>query len=100
MTHSSPTRRSADLRVAGGGRDKVTLRDGTTIIAPILKESAESIWLDLGNEVLELPRTDVEAIERSAEQPAAATESDALFRTATGLAERKDRKSTRLNSSH
>jgi serine protease Do len=72
----------------GGGRDKVTLMDGTTVIAPILKETAESIWLDLGNEVLELPRTDVEAIERSAEPPAAATESDSLYRTATGLAER------------
>ncbi len=81
----------------GRGRDKVTLMDGTTIIAPILKETAQSIWLDLGNDVLELARTDVDAIERAAEQIAEATEAEALYRTATGMVERTPKELARIH---
>lgn len=70
--------------------DTVTLADGKTIIAPIIKESATTLWLDLGTEVIALPRSQVQSILRAqkddSEADTAASKKD-LFRTAKKLAE-------------
>ncbi len=73
----------------GAGSDRVTLRDGREIIAPIIKETLEKLWLDLGFTVVEVPRTAVEAVARAKpdDSSAAATKDD-LFRTAVNLPER------------
>ncbi len=70
--------------------DRVTLSDGRVVAAPILKETAEFLWLDLGFDVLQVPRGSVESIER-AEVPDAGVEAKSikdLFRTAERLPER------------
>ena len=70
--------------------DTVTLIDGSAVSAPILKETAETLWLDLGHEVVSIPRNRIESIER-AESDAATdpnnVEEFALFRTARTLSE-------------
>ena len=45
--------------------DTVTLSDGRTIIAPILKESSTTIWMDLGSEVISIPRANIQTILRA-----------------------------------
>jgi len=74
--------------VAGvpAGVDTVTLVEGRTIAAPILKETAEMIWLDLGDQVLAVPRNRVVSILRAEAKPAEEdTDSRSLYRTARGL---------------
>lgn len=68
--------------------DMVTLTDGRAITAPILKESAEALWLDLGDQVIEIPRTRIESILR-ADAPATEVDVDdkGLYRVARDLAE-------------
>lgn len=79
------------LSPAAAGADTATVRfeDGRVVTAPILKETSDRIWLDMGFTVLEAPRTAVVSIERedAAEADAASSEVD-LFRTAQNLAER------------
>jgi serine protease Do len=72
--------------------DVITLQDGRIINAPILKETREHVWLDLGFTVVELPRTQIETIQR-AEHDAEAVETRTgdLFRTARNLPERTPR---------
>jgi serine protease Do len=74
-----------------GSRDIVTLDDGTTVTARIIKETGEVIWLDLGFSVLEVPRARVEAISRrtddAGDRPQAGSARD-LFRTTSNLPER------------
>lgn len=69
--------------------DTVTLADGKTIIAPILKESSTTLWLDLGVEVISIPRAQVQSILRAKEDDPADTDSLStdLFRTARRLPE-------------
>lgn len=69
--------------------DTVTLNDGRTVMAPILKENAQTLWLDLGFEVLAIPRADVKSILR-AEPDADLGKGDEgdLYYTATNLPER------------
>ncbi|MEM9167546.1 MAG: trypsin-like peptidase domain-containing protein [Planctomycetota bacterium] len=43
----------------------VEFDSGRRVTAPILKETAESVWLDLGFEVLAVPRSQIASIERS-----------------------------------
>jgi len=73
----------------GPKTDEVLLRDGTRVSAPILKETADTVWLDLGYEVLAVPRTKIESLVRA--EPEAADEDAAdrkqLWRTARGLPE-------------
>ncbi len=85
----SPPAPTAPEAGPGPGSDRVTHRDGREIIAPIIKETSEKLWLDLGFTVVEVPRTGVEAIARAKpdESNAAATKDD-LFRTAANLPER------------
>lgn len=77
--------------------DTVTLNDGRTIMAPILKENSQTLWLDLGFQVLAIPRTDVKSILR-AEHDAAPTKSDEsdLYFTAANLPERSPKEDAKL----
>ncbi len=72
--------------------DTLMLNDGRSITAPILKETAETIWLDLGYTVVEVPRSRVDSIVRAKrdEQALEARATD-LFRTAVDLPERAPR---------
>lgn len=70
--------------------DTLTFTDGRTIMAPILKETASTIWLDLGFEVVAVPRQDVASILRAepeADEDPGAADSD-LYETAVNLPER------------
>ena len=68
--------------------DMVTLTDGTAISAPILKESAETIWLDLGDQVVAIARGRIESIMRAEADPAAEkVDASQLYRVAVDLPE-------------
>ncbi len=56
--------------------DTVTLVNGNTIMAPILKATSETIWLDLGFDVVAVPRTDVRSVLRANPELAEGTPSD------------------------
>lgn len=76
--------------------DTVTLRDGRRVVAPILKETAEKLWLDLGYTVVEVPRVEVDSIDRA--EPDAAVEDaqkNDLFRVASNLPERSPKELAR-----
>ncbi len=69
----------------------ITLENGNVINAPILKETREAIWVDLGASVLELSRREIASIERPAAQgegEAGAEPTDALYRSDPDLPER------------
>ena len=68
--------------------DRVVMTDGKLIVAPILKETSEAIWLDLGHDVLRVPRTQIESIERGEQETEDAGANEDLFQSATGLPER------------
>src|SRR5690349_3813386 len=69
--------------------DQVTLQDGRTVSAPILKETAEKLWLDMGFTVLEVPRSQIDAISRAkADAQAVDTSKSDLFQVAINLSER------------
>ena len=68
--------------------DRITLMDGREIVAPIVKQDSETIWVDLGFDIVAVPRANVESVDRAATDDAVeAAESDALFRSALGLPE-------------
>ncbi len=69
----------------------ITLQNGNVINAPILKETSESVWVDLGASVLELARREIATIDRPASDEAESTTGaapDGLLRTTTDLPER------------
>ncbi len=66
----------------------VTLRDGRTIHATIIKESQETLWLDLGFSVIEIPRAEIDTIERDTDDGDASAETDTLYRIGHDLPER------------
>lgn len=69
--------------------DTVTLADGTAITAAILKESAEFVWLDVGFDVIRVPRASVVSIERDdTDAGLVAATADDLFFTAGDLPEK------------
>jgi serine protease Do len=69
--------------------DVISLIDGRSITATILKETSEKLWLDMGFTVIEVPRAQVESIARAKPDDARVeTRRDDLFRTATNLPER------------
>lgn len=69
--------------------DLVTFTDGRVISAPIVKETGDSVWLDLGYDILKAPRTSIESIERASDEGGideSMASRDRLFRIATGNA--------------
>lgn len=69
--------------------DTITLKDGRTVVAPILKQTSETLWLDLGHDVISIPRANIESIQHAearAEQAEIEGEHK-LFRTARNLPE-------------
>lgn len=75
---AQPTEEQGSLTI-----DTITMNDGKTIMAPILKETAEKVWLDMGFDVLVVPRSDIRSILRADLDPSEADEGDssALFFT-------------------
>lgn len=75
-----------------GSASTVTFTDGRVVSAPILKENAETVWLDLGFDVLRIPRTTIESIERPRDEGAsdavAGVPAGTLWRVGQNLAER------------
>jgi serine protease Do len=69
--------------------DLITFTDGRVITAPIVKETVDAVWIDMGYDILKAPRTSIETIER-AEETGGIDESpatrDRLYRVATGNA--------------
>lgn len=83
---AAPALHAEDGTPAGPKVDTVTLNDGKSIQAPILKETSETLWLDLGTQVISVPRAQVQSIVRAAtdaQADTAASEKD-LFRVAAG----------------
>ena len=77
---------------AKGALATVTFVDGRVVTAVILKETAETLWLDLGFDVLRAPRTSVETIDRGREETSAEDAPAAsLYRAGSGLVERTPR---------
>ena len=76
--------------------DTIRLNDGRAVIATILKETADKLWLDLGFTVLEVPRANVDTIERAEknETPVDVRRED-LFRVARNLPERTSKELAR-----
>lgn len=69
--------------------DRIKLSDGREVVAPILKETSERLWLDMGFTVLEVPRTQVESVTRGTPDAAVeGTPSDDLFRVSPNMPER------------
>lgn len=64
----------------GAGAETIVLKDRSRIAAPIIKTSADNIYVDLGFDILRIPRGSIAAIERPA-APAAPRPSS----TAQGL---------------
>ncbi|MCB9838387.1 MAG: trypsin-like peptidase domain-containing protein [Phycisphaeraceae bacterium] len=73
--------------LAADALDRVTMTDGQVVEAPILKETDEAVWLDLGSDVLRVRRDQIETIEhaQTAEQPQDESATDTLFRSAQSL---------------
>ena len=69
--------------------DRIKLTDGREVVAPILKETSERLWLDMGFTVLEVPRAQVEAVTRGTPDEAGKdARSDDLFRVSPNMPER------------
>lgn len=79
---------AALLGFQGPTGDTVNLLDGRSITAPVLKETSEALWLDMGFTVVEIPKNEVESIVRA--EPTAETDArdDDLFRLNPELPER------------
>ncbi|MCA9294302.1 MAG: trypsin-like peptidase domain-containing protein [Phycisphaerales bacterium] len=60
--------------------DTVTMKDGRTVAGPILKETPQMIWIDLGFDVLAVPRTEILDIVRAQSVQAKVTTNE-LYRT-------------------
>ena len=71
--------------------DTINLTDGRSLTAPILKETNEAIWLDMGFEVVKVPRARVASIVRAEKSDAPAIDRSDLFEVATDLPERAPR---------
>lgn len=69
--------------------DVVRLVDGRLIEAPILKETSDTVWIDLGHDVVATPRSRIESIERAEKSDEADDDADTgdIYRTARRLPE-------------
>lgn len=77
--------------------DTVTLLDGRRLEAPILKETSEAVWLDLGHDVVHIPRARIDTIERARRDDVVEDEvrADDLFRVVPDLPQRAPEELTR-----
>jgi serine protease Do len=76
--------------------DTISFQDGRSVVATILKETSDKLWLDLGFTVLEVPRTHIESITRATpDDPKVDAKRDDLFRIATNLPERSPKELAR-----
>jgi serine protease Do len=89
---------SAQAEVRGDKAiDTITLNNGRSIMAPILKETAQTLWLDLGSEVLAIPRAEIKTVLRAAPEAAPADSSSSdLFSVARNLPERSPQEHAKL----
>ncbi len=77
-----------DAPATGPKVDTTRLLDGRVIEAPVLKETSDTVWLDLGDQVIPVARNRIESITRAAPEAVAEDTSGAtLYRTAQGLPE-------------
>ena len=89
---------AASLMVASAAvaqKDTISLEDGTTLTATILKETSERLWLDLGFTVIEVPRAQVVTIQRVEGEPSGDETEQDLYRTATNMPERSPKELSR-----
>lgn len=70
--------------------DRLTLDDGRQLVAPVIKETSEALWVDLGFTIVRVPRASIVERASSSNDPSAAVTGgdDTLFATATDLPER------------
>jgi len=79
------------MALAQADLDRVTMVDGKIVEAPILKETDEAVWMDLGHDVLRVPRDRIETIEHALSETVGSdgAGTEALFQTARSLPVRK-----------
>ncbi|MFI4896689.1 MAG: S1C family serine protease [Phycisphaerales bacterium JB059] len=80
---------AAALAAAGAPPATITLENGNVINAPVIKQTSESVWVDLGASVLEIARRDIASLELPVDDhtPESA-ESASLYRSRADLPER------------
>lgn len=76
------------VSVNAHAEDVITLTNGRTITAPILKSTAEAVWLDLGHTVVQIPRDQIESISHGEGEAEAEQEQVDLFFVGEDLPER------------
>jgi serine protease Do len=80
---------AATLSAMGAPPATITLENGNVINAPVIKQTSESVWVDLGASVLEIARRDIASLELPVEDHATeSAESSSLFRSRADLPER------------
>jgi serine protease Do len=79
--------------------DTIVLVDGRVIEAPIVKETAEAVWVDLGHDIFRIPTERVESIVRADADPdapdAGAAAAEDLYRIGQALPERSPEEQSR-----
>ncbi len=82
---TAPAKKVSDDAKAATG-DTLTMNDGTSLVAPIIRENSESVWVDLAGNVIAIPRGRIKEITRRATDASSnaqeAASTDALFRSA------------------
>ncbi|MCA9278761.1 MAG: trypsin-like peptidase domain-containing protein [Phycisphaeraceae bacterium] len=68
--------------------DRIVLSDGNEVVGQILKENEETVWVDLGITVLDVPRSQISRIERGRTDGLEQVKKDELFSSAINLPER------------
>jgi len=70
---------------AGASGDLVKLRSGASIAGTILKQTDRSVWIDIGQDVVQLDMEQVDAVERADAGTALKADASQLFATAKDL---------------
>jgi len=70
---------------AGASGDLVKLRSGASIAGTILKQTDRSVWIDIGQDVVQLDMEQVDAVERADAGTALKADASQLFSTAKDL---------------
>jgi len=96
--HTRPLAALVVLAATAAVADTIRLTDGVAIEAPVVKESAKAIWVDLGDEIVRIPRERIESVESSDANAQAADDPDGrLYHADAQLVERSpEQQSKRL----